>query len=89
LSLQGPVDFGNVVANSKVITKEISLYNHGSKEGEFRLRYSGHLPIAITPSGGKVPAHSVQIIKVCLASLTTGMWEFMECGNYRFMDAQI
>ena len=66
LVLEGPVNFGNVVANSKVIAKEVTLYNHGSKEGEFKLKYSGDKPIAIIPSSGKVPANSAQLIKVLL-----------------------
>ena len=62
--LEGPVDFGNVVANSKVIVKEILLYNHGSKEGDFKIKYSGDKGISIIPSSGKVPPSSAQVIKV-------------------------
>ena len=58
------VDFGNVVANSKTIAREISLVNHGSKSGEFKIKYSGDKPIAIMPTSGSVPPKSVQLIKV-------------------------
>ena len=58
------VDFGNVVANSKVNSREISVYNHGSKDGDFKIKYTGDKPIAIVPSSGKVPPHSAQVIKV-------------------------
>ena len=64
LVLEGPVNFRNVVANSKVIAREVSIYNHGSKDGEFKLKYSGDKPIAIIPSSGKIPPNSAQIIKV-------------------------
>ena len=63
--MEEPVDFGNVVANSKVIAKDILLYNHGSKEGEFKIKYSGEKGISIIPSSGKVPPNSAQVIKVC------------------------
>ncbi len=64
--LQGPVDFGNVVAKSKVICQEIPLFNHGSKAGDFKFRYNGSCPITIIPSSGSVPPKSVQMIKVRL-----------------------
>jgi hypothetical protein len=37
LEIEDVVDFGNLVASSKTIAKEISLINHGSKAGEFKL----------------------------------------------------
>ena len=58
------MDFGNVVANSKTIAREISLINHGSKAGEFKIKYGGNQPIAIMPTSGSVPPKSVQLIKV-------------------------
>ncbi|XP_052708553.1 cilia and flagella-associated protein 47-like isoform X1 [Crassostrea angulata] len=64
LEIEEEIYFGNLVANSKTISKEISLFNHGSKSGEFKLKYSGDKPIAIMPSSGSVPPKSVQLIKV-------------------------
>ena len=64
LSLEGPIKFGSVVANSKVIAREAVIYNHGSKEGEFKLKYSGDKPITVIPSTGKVPPQSSQVVKV-------------------------
>lgn len=58
------VPFPLKVANSKVIAKEIILYNHGSKEGEFKIKYGGVKPISLVPCSGKVPPNSAQIIKV-------------------------
>ncbi|XP_052240686.1 cilia- and flagella-associated protein 47-like isoform X3 [Dreissena polymorpha] len=64
LEIEQTVDFGNVVANSKTIAREISLVNHGSKSGEFKIKYAGNQPIAIMPTSGTVPPKSVQLIKV-------------------------
>ena len=52
------------MANSKTIAREISLVNHGSKSGDFKIKYSGDKPIAIMPTSGSVPPKSVQLIKV-------------------------
>jgi len=64
LEIDQSVDFGHVVANSKTIAREISLINHGSKSGEFKIKYAGNQPIAIMPTSGSVPPKSVQLIKV-------------------------
>ena len=64
------VEFGNVVANSKTIAREISLVNHGSKAGEFKIKYSGDKPIAIMPTSGSVPPKSVQLIKVYIIKIS-------------------
>ena len=69
LSIDDLVDFGNVVANSKVISKEINVYNRGSKEGEFKINYTGSHDFTITPSSGKVPARSVQSVRVSETSM--------------------
>lgn len=70
LEIEEEIYFGNLVANSKTISKEISLFNHGSKSGEFKLKYSGDKPIAIMPSSGSVPPKSVQLIKVYIKDLS-------------------
>lgn len=70
LEIEEEIYFGNLVANSKTISKEISLFNHGSKSGEFKLKYSGDKPIAIMPSSGSVPSKSVQLIKVYINDLS-------------------
>ncbi len=64
--MQDLVDFGHVVANSKVISKEVEILNHGSKSGDFKLKYSGEHPIAVIPSAGTIPPGSAQKIKVCI-----------------------
>lgn len=64
LELESPLDFGTVVRNSKVLSKEISLYNHGSLAGMFKIKYSGNEPFTIFPLQGIVKPKSVQTIKV-------------------------
>ena len=58
------MNFGNVVANSKVISREIQLANHGSKAGDFKIKYTGEKPITIMPASGTVPPGSAQIVKI-------------------------
>lgn len=58
------VDFGTLVANSKVHCKEISIINHGKAPGMFKTEYQGQLPIVISPSSGTVKAKSSVVIKV-------------------------
>ena len=69
--MQSQVDFGNVLANSKVIAREITLVNSGSKAGEFKISYPGCKPIAIIPNQGSVPPNSVQVIKVSCSETGT------------------
>ncbi|KAM4795930.1 cilia- and flagella-associated protein 47 [Rhinophrynus dorsalis] len=64
LEIDPEVNFGNVIANSKVIYKEIGIMNHGSSPGTFKIKYSGYLPITIVPSSGTVDPKTKQIIKV-------------------------
>lgn len=64
LEVDRGVDFGSVVANCKVLSKTVKIVNHGSKPGEFRIKYTGDKPISILPTTGIVSAKSVQSIKV-------------------------
>ena len=75
LVLKGPVSFGNVVANSKVIGKEIMLHNHGSKEGEFKIKYTGSKEISIIPSSGTIAANSAQAIRVEYVTKKAGSFQ--------------
>ncbi|XP_041462969.1 cilia- and flagella-associated protein 47-like isoform X1 [Lytechinus variegatus] len=72
LELESPVDFGTVVRNSKVLSKEISLYNHGSLSGMFKIKYSGSEPFTIFPLQGIVKPKSVQTIKIEFVSKKSG-----------------
>ena len=68
LDIEGPVDFGLVVANSRVVTHEVALINHGSVKGSFSIQYNGSLPIVISPTSGNVDPKTIQLIKVDLAT---------------------
>ena len=69
LELDGPVDFGTVVRNNKVLCKEVSLFNHGSLAGMFSIKYTGQEPFTIFPLQGIVKPKMVQTIKVRLARI--------------------
>ncbi|CAH2223146.1 cilia- and flagella-associated 47 [Pelobates cultripes] len=68
LEIDPEVNFGSVIANGKVIYKEIGIMNHGSSPGSFKIKYGGSLPITITPSSGIVESKSQQLIRVELCA---------------------
>ncbi|XP_071954714.1 cilia- and flagella-associated protein 47-like isoform X2 [Antedon mediterranea] len=66
------VDFGTVVCNGKVLTKQFSIFNHGTVSGTFKLQYSGTEPITIIPTSGTIKPNSGQFIKVEFITKMTG-----------------
>ncbi|KAM8753166.1 cilia- and flagella-associated protein 47 [Rhynchonycteris naso] len=64
LEIVPEVNFGTLVANSKVYCKEINIFNHGKAPGTFKADYQGRLPIAIFPPTGIVSPRSSIIVKV-------------------------
>eukprot|EP00079_Xenopus_tropicalis_P021661 XP_012813080.1 PREDICTED: cilia- and flagella-associated protein 47 isoform X1 [Xenopus tropicalis] len=64
LEVDSEVNFGNIVASSKMIHKEIAIRNHGSSPGTFKIKYTGQLPITIAPSSGTVEPKTQQLIRV-------------------------
>ena len=64
LVLDGPADFGNIVAKSRVVSRELKLSNFGAKKGDFKIKYHGNKPITITPSSGTVHPLTSQTIMV-------------------------
>ncbi|KAM7045480.1 cilia- and flagella-associated protein 47 [Molossus nigricans] len=64
LEMGTEVNFGTVVANSKVHCKEISIINRGKAPGMFKTEYQGQLPIVIFPTDGVVEPKSSKIVKV-------------------------
>ncbi|XP_041127618.1 cilia- and flagella-associated protein 47-like isoform X2 [Polyodon spathula] len=68
LDIESEVDFGKVVANSTVLSKEIGIVNHGSAPGAFKIKYQGNLPITIVPTSGIVEPKTMQLIKVELCT---------------------
>uniref|UniRef100_A0A667J245 Calponin-homology (CH) domain-containing protein n=1 Tax=Lynx canadensis TaxID=61383 RepID=A0A667J245_LYNCA len=68
LEIESEVNFGTLVANSKVYCKEINIINHGRAPGTFKTEYQGQLPIVIFPSNGVVESKSSVIVKVDLCA---------------------
>ncbi|CAM4444816.1 unnamed protein product [Lepidochelys kempii] len=64
LEIEPEINFGTVIANSKVISKEISITNHGSSPGAFKINYNGSVPVNIVPSSGMVEPKTLQLVKV-------------------------
>ncbi|XP_052518697.1 cilia- and flagella-associated protein 47 [Budorcas taxicolor] len=64
LAIEPEVNFGTLVASSKVYCKEISIINQGSVPGIFKIEYQGQLPIVIFPASGVVQPKSSMVIKV-------------------------
>ncbi|EPQ15382.1 hypothetical protein D623_10008654 [Myotis brandtii] len=64
LEMKPDVDFGTLVANSKVYSKEVKIINRGKAPGMFTTKYQGQLPIVVSPSDGIVEPKSSKIIKV-------------------------
>ncbi|NXN27699.1 CFA47 protein, partial [Nycticryphes semicollaris] len=64
LEIQSEINFGAVIANSKIISKEISIANHGSSSGTFKISYDGVVLLSIEPTSGVVEPKSVKMVKV-------------------------
>nr|KAF6320456.1 cilia and flagella associated protein 47 [Pipistrellus kuhlii] len=64
LEIKPDVDFGTLVANSKVYSKEVKIINRGKAAGKFAALYQGQFPIVIFPTNGIVEPMSSKIIKV-------------------------
>ncbi|NXW33415.1 CFA47 protein, partial [Phaetusa simplex] len=64
LEIQSEINFGAVIANSKIISKEISIANHGSSSGTFKISYDGVVLLNIEPTSGAVEPKSIKKVKV-------------------------
>ncbi|KGL96005.1 Uncharacterized protein CXorf22, partial [Charadrius vociferus] len=64
LEIDSEINFGAVVANSKIISKEISIANHGSSSGAFKISYDGVVLLNIEPTSGVVEPKSIKRVKV-------------------------
>ncbi|XP_010076294.1 PREDICTED: uncharacterized protein CXorf22 homolog, partial [Pterocles gutturalis] len=64
LEIESEINFGAVVANSKIISKEIRIANHGSSSGTFKISYDGVVLVDIEPTSGVVEPKSIQTVKV-------------------------
>ncbi|KAL1021786.1 hypothetical protein UPYG_G00017930 [Umbra pygmaea] len=68
LMMESLVDFGSVVANSEVISKEVELTNQGSAPGAFHVLYDGDPTIRLTPTSGVLQPGATQWLKVELCT---------------------
>ncbi|KAJ8350368.1 hypothetical protein SKAU_G00254980 [Synaphobranchus kaupii] len=68
LQIDSLVDFGSVVANSQVISKEVELTNRGSAPGAFQILYQGDTPLSITPTSGVLAPGSTGVVRVELCT---------------------
>ncbi|XP_012863928.1 cilia- and flagella-associated protein 47 [Echinops telfairi] len=64
LDIPPEVNFGSLVAKSKVHSKEISIRNFGKSPGTFYIEYTGGFPIFISPARGTVQAQSSVAVKI-------------------------
>ncbi|KFM10088.1 Uncharacterized protein CXorf22, partial [Aptenodytes forsteri] len=64
LEIESEINFGAVIANTKIISKEISIANHGSASGTFKISYDGVVLLNIEPTSGVVEPKSVKTVKV-------------------------
>ncbi|NXJ45267.1 CFA47 protein, partial [Spizaetus tyrannus] len=64
LEIESDINFGAVIANSKIISKEISIANHGSSSGTFKISYDGVVLLNIEPTSGVVEPKSIKMVKV-------------------------
>ncbi|KAH0624767.1 hypothetical protein JD844_032546 [Phrynosoma platyrhinos] len=64
LEVEPEINFGTVIANSKVINTEFKITNCGSSPGTFAIKYKGSIPIVIEPASGVVEPQAVQVVKM-------------------------
>ncbi|KFQ02102.1 Uncharacterized protein CXorf22, partial [Haliaeetus albicilla] len=64
LEIESDINFGAVIANSKIISKEINIANHGSSSGAFKISYDGVVLLNIEPTSGVVEPKSIKKVKV-------------------------
>ncbi|XP_068035889.1 cilia- and flagella-associated protein 47 isoform X4 [Anomalospiza imberbis] len=73
LEIDSEVNFGEMIANNKLVTKEISISNRGTISGLFRISYDGVVLLNIKPARGVVKAKSVRKIEVDICTDVPGV----------------
>ncbi|XP_072900577.1 cilia- and flagella-associated protein 47-like [Hemitrygon akajei] len=68
ISIEPEVDFGTVLANSKIIFKDLHVANHGSLSGLFAINSPKNPFLTIMPRNGRVQAKAEFLIKVELVA---------------------
>ncbi|NXU42120.1 CFA47 protein, partial [Drymodes brunneopygia] len=73
LEVDSEVNFGEMIANNKLVTKEFSIANSGTTSGVFRIFYDGVVLLNINPARGVVKPKAVRKIKVDICTDTPGV----------------
>ncbi|NWV81447.1 CFA47 protein, partial [Dasyornis broadbenti] len=73
LEIESEFNFGEMIANNEMITKKISITNHGSTSGLFRISYDGVVLLNIKPIRGVVKPKSVRTIEVDICTDVPGV----------------
>ncbi|NXM79970.1 CFA47 protein, partial [Oenanthe oenanthe] len=73
LEVESEVNFGEMLANNKLVTKEFSISNHGTTSGIFRISYDGVVLLNIKPVRGVVKPKSVRKIGVDICTDVPGV----------------
>ncbi|NXA95786.1 CFA47 protein, partial [Melanocharis versteri] len=73
LEVESEVNFGEMIANNKLVTKEIRIANRGTISGVFRVSYGGVVLLNIKPTRGVVKPKSVRKIEVDICTDVPGV----------------
>ncbi|XP_026647666.2 cilia- and flagella-associated protein 47 isoform X1 [Zonotrichia albicollis] len=73
LEIQSEVNFGEMIANSKLVTKQISISNRGTIAGIFKISYDGVVLLNIKPLRGVVKPKSTRKIRVDVCTDVPGV----------------
>ncbi|NXR33779.1 CFA47 protein, partial [Zosterops hypoxanthus] len=77
LEIESEVNFGEMIANSKLVSKEISITNRGTTSGVFRVLYDEVVLLNIKPTRGVVKPKSVRKIQVDICTDVPGVIQEM------------
>ncbi|XP_063160761.1 cilia- and flagella-associated protein 47 [Candoia aspera] len=64
LEIEPEINFGTIIANSKIIHAITKITNYGSYPGTFDIKYRGSVPIIIAPVSGVIEPKTIKLIKV-------------------------
>ncbi|NWY74183.1 CFA47 protein, partial [Erithacus rubecula] len=73
LEVESEVNFGEMIANNKLVTKEFSISNRGTTSGIFKISYDGVVVLNIKPVRGAVKPKSVRKIGVDICTDVPGV----------------
>ncbi|NXD35700.1 CFA47 protein, partial [Copsychus sechellarum] len=73
LEVESEVNFGEMIANNNLVTKEFSIANRGTTSGIFRISYDGVVLLNIKPVRGAVKPKSVRKIGVDICTDVPGV----------------